>query len=144
MLECLILGDSIAVGVHNVAPQCAEYAVGGLNTWQWNKKFLKNDLSAKTVVISLGSNDHKYIKTQKELEVLRAKVQADNVYWVLPAGNLKASEVDIKDVQNIVYAIAHRYGDTVIPIKNVSPDRIHPAPNGYKQIAKDAHILNKT
>ena len=46
MLECLILGDSIAVGTANYRKECASYSVGGYNTWQWNRKFANHPLTA--------------------------------------------------------------------------------------------------
>jgi lysophospholipase L1-like esterase len=129
MLECLLLGDSIAVGLyHHVAP-CESLSKGGWNTWQWNRDYLKYDLTAQTVIISLGSNDHKGIKTQAELEQLRAKVTAGRVFWILPA---------IKpEVQRIVKVIAALHGDTVVPIDRLQPDGVHPSWAGYKQLAKD-------
>jgi hypothetical protein len=42
MLECLILGDSIAVGTHQFRPDCVSYSKGGWNTKQWNRDYLKN------------------------------------------------------------------------------------------------------
>lgn len=128
MLDCLILGDSIAVGTHQFRRECAAYAKGGWNTWQWNRDYLRNDLQAKTVIISLGSNDHSGIKTLKELETMRAKVKADKVFWILPA---------VKEpIQNIVKEIAQRYGDTVLPITRLQKDGIHPSWAGYKEIAE--------
>jgi hypothetical protein len=129
MIDCLVLGDSIAVGVyHHVAP-CESLSKGGWNTAQWNRDYLKYDLTANTVIISLGSNDHKGIKTQEELERLREKVTAGRVFWILPA---------IKpDIQRIVKMIAALYGDTVVPITRLQPDKIHPSWAGYKQIAKE-------
>ena len=79
MIDCLILGDSIAVGTHMVRTECAHYATGGLNSWQWNKKYKDVDLKAKSVIISLGTNDHQYVKTRKELEAMRARVKAERV-----------------------------------------------------------------
>jgi lysophospholipase L1-like esterase len=128
MLDCLILGDSIAVGTHRYRPECVAYAKGGWNTWQWNRDYLKNDLTAQTVIISLGSNDHKGVKTQAELEQLRAKVQAGRVFWILPA---------IKpDIQRIVKVVAALHGDTVVPITRLQPDGIHPSWAGYKEISE--------
>ena len=98
MLECLILGDSIAVGISMQRPECTTYAKGGINTWQWNNKYLIKDLAAKSVIISLGTNDHQYIKTKRELETTRQLIVADRVYWILPKNNLKASNVDILKV----------------------------------------------
>ena len=136
MIECLVLGDSIAVGLHQQLSRCDSLSKGGWNTWQWNRDYLKYDLSAKTVIISLGSNDHRYIKTQAELERLREKITAGRVFWVLPHGNLPAGGLPIEEVQRIIKMIAAIHGDTVIPITRVQRDNIHPSWEGYKQIAK--------
>jgi lysophospholipase L1-like esterase len=129
MLECLILGDSIAVGTHQARPECVAYAKGGWNTWQWNRDYLKNDLTAKTVIISLGSNDHKGVKTKAELRRIREKVGATaRVFWILPA---------IKpEIQATVNSMAEEYGDTVLPIPRLQKDGIHPSWAGYKQLAE--------
>jgi lysophospholipase L1-like esterase len=128
MLECLILGDSIAVGTHMQRPECVAYAKGGWNTWQWNRDYLNKDLTAKTVIISLGSNDHKGVKTRAELEKLRNKVQGDRVYWILPA---------IKpEIQDIVEDIANKNKDWIVKIPHLSTDGIHPSGRGYKKIAE--------
>ena len=130
MLDCLIVGDSIAVGTHQFKPECAVYAKGGINSKQWVDKNIKNmPLEAKTVIISLGSNDHKYIKTENELQTVRQLTKADRVYWILPA---------IKpDIQEIVKKVAAQYGDTVLPITSLQPDKVHPSWAGYKEIAKE-------
>lgn len=130
MLDCLIVGDSIAVGTHQFKPECAVYAKGGINSKQWLDKNVQNTpLQAKTVIISLGSNDHKYVKTESELLVIRQLTKAERVYWILPA---------IKpDIQEIVKKVAAQYGDTVLPITRLQPDGIHPSWAGYKQIAKE-------
>jgi lysophospholipase L1-like esterase len=135
MLECLILGDSIAVGTHMVRKECVSYAKSGWNSRQWNKNYLKNDLTAETVIISLGSNDHKHIHTEAELIKLREKVKGKRVFWILPAGNLKASQVSIQYIQLTVKEIADIYGDTVLPITRLSKDGIHPSWAGYKELA---------
>jgi lysophospholipase L1-like esterase len=131
MLDCLIVGDSIAVGTHQFKPECAVYAKGGINSKQWVDKNIQNTpLQAKTIIISLGSNDHKYVKTEGELQTVRQLTKADRVYWILPA---------IKpDIQEIVKKVAAQYGDTVLPITSLQPDKIHPSWAGYKQIAKEA------
>jgi lysophospholipase L1-like esterase len=131
MLDCLIVGDSIAVGTHQFKQECAVHAKGGINSKQWLDKNIQNTpLQAKTVIISLGSNDHKYIKTEAELQTIRQLTKADRVYWILPA---------IKpDIQAIVKRVAEQYGDTVLPITSLQPDGIHPSWAGYKKLAKDA------
>jgi lysophospholipase L1-like esterase len=135
MLECLILGDSIAVGTHQFRPECASYSKGGWNTKQWNRDYLNNDLTAKTVIISLGSNDHKYIETEDELIKLRNKVKGQRVFWILPAGNHPKSNVSIQYIQTLVRHIAKQYGDTVLPITRLQADGIHPSWAGYKELA---------
>jgi lysophospholipase L1-like esterase len=129
MIDCLILGDSIAVGTHQARPECVAYAKGGWNTWQWNRDYLKNDLTARTVIISLGSNDHKGVKTKAELQRIREKVGATaRVFWILPA---------IKpEIQAIVRDMAEEYRDTVLPITRLQKDGVHPSWAGYKQLAE--------
>lgn len=137
MLDCLIVGDSIAVGVANVRTECVSYAKGGINSRQWlNQNIGKTPLVAKSVIISLGSNDHKYINTESELRNIRQLTKADRVYWVLPAGNLKASEVSIQYIQLMVKEIAREHGDIVLPISSLQKDGIHPSWAGYKDLAE--------
>jgi lysophospholipase L1-like esterase len=137
MLECLIIGDSIAVGTANARPACVAYAKGGINSYQWvNQNINKTPLIAKTVIISLGSNDHKGVKTEKELETIRALTKADRVYWILPHGNHPKSNISIEDIQAIVKKVADRYGDIILPITRVQKDNIHPSWAGYKELAE--------
>ena len=135
MLECLILGDSIAVGIAQHRPECVSFAKGGINSWQFNNKNITKLKSAKTTIISLGSNDHKGVKTKRELETLREMVDTEIVFWILPHGNLKASNVDIEQIQTFIREIAADYRDVVLPITSISPDGIHPTGKGYKTLA---------
>lgn len=130
MLECLILGDSIAVGTHQFRKECAAVAKGGINSWQFNKTY-SGEFFSGNVIISLGSNDHQGVNTRKELENLRARVLAKNrVYWILPA---------IKpNIQAIVQDIAKKNGDIVLPITRLQPDGIHPSWAGYKELGDKA------
>jgi hypothetical protein len=137
MIDCMIVGDSIAVGIANVRTECVSYSKGGINSKQWvNQNIGKTPLVAKSVIISLGSNDHKYINTESELRTIRQLTKADRVYWVLPAGNLKASEVSIQYIQLTIKEIANEYGDIVLPISKLQKDGIHPSWAGYKDITE--------
>jgi hypothetical protein len=132
MIECLILGDSIAVGTHQFRPECVAYARGGINSWQWRKNYLErdqgNNLVAETIIISLGSNDHKGVKTLEEISRIRLAVKAKRVFWILPA---------IKpEIQVMIKEVALEFGDTVIPITRLQSDGIHPSWAGYKDISK--------
>jgi hypothetical protein len=130
MLDCLIVGDSIAVGSHQFRPECVAYARGGINSWQWNRQYGAKALGARTVIISLGSNDHDGVRTIWELQQMRDRVQADHVYWIMPA---------IKPhVQDMVRNVAASYGDTVLPITRLQKDGIHPSWAGYRELAVQA------
>jgi hypothetical protein len=135
MLDCLIVGDSIAVGTQQFAKECQLQGRGGINTWQFNRMY-PGSFYAETVIISLGSNDHQYVKTYDQLFEMRQRVGAKNVFWVLPAGNLKASNVPIERIQGFVQSIARYYGDTVLPIRGLQPDGIHPSWAGYRDIVE--------
>ncbi len=136
MLECLIIGDSIAVGTHKFRPECVAYAKGGINSYQWvNQNISKLPMQAKTVIISLGSNDHKYVKTVKELRTIRELTRADRVFWILPHGNHPKSDVSISDIQAMVKMVAEENNDIVLPITRVQTDNIHPSWAGYKELA---------
>jgi lysophospholipase L1-like esterase len=128
MLDCLIIGDSIAVGTSQVRTECVSYSKGGINSHQWVNQYIgKTPLQAKTVIISLGSNDHKYVKTESELETIRQLTKADRVYWILPA--IKPG------IQETVKKVAEKYGDTVLPITRLQKDGVHPSWAGYKELA---------
>jgi lysophospholipase L1-like esterase len=133
MLECLIVGDSIAVGVHQVRTECVAYATGGLNTWQWNKKYSNKVLASPVVIISLGTNDHKGVHTLKELSKTRANVTAQQVYWILPPCNNKFCKPIINE---IVETIARSHGDIIIKTDRLQKDGIHPSWAGYKELAE--------
>lgn len=133
MLDCMIIGDSIAVGTANVRQECVSHSVGGFNSWQWNKKFGKTDLAASTMIISLGTNDHSGVHTFKELSAMRARVTADRVFWIMPPCNDKFCK---EDVNAIVEIIARSRGDTIIKTDRVQKDSIHPSWAGYKELAE--------
>jgi lysophospholipase L1-like esterase len=132
MIECLIVGDSIAVGTAQQRPECVSLSQGGINSRDWNKKNAGNSVAASTVIISLGSNDTKDIRTIWELQTLRDKVKADRVYWIMPA---------IKPhVQKMVQVVADSYGDTVLPIISLQKDGVHPDTKGYRAIANSTRV----
>jgi len=139
MVDCLIIGDSIAVGTKQFRPDCVAVAKGGINSWQWRKQYIEGDQGAlplaETLIISLGSNDHKGVHTKAEISRIRTAVTGKRVYWILPHGNNIASGVDIKDIQAAVREVAEGFGDTVLPINRVQADNIHPSWAGYKEIA---------
>jgi lysophospholipase L1-like esterase len=137
MLECLILGDSIAVGVAQFRPECVAYAKGGINSWQWVNNNITKNLSANTVIISLGSNDHKGVKTVNELRTIRELTKAKRVFWILPSGVNPKNNVPVSDIQQMVRLVADEYSDIVLPITRLQADGIHPSTAGYKELANN-------
>lgn len=127
MLECLILGDSIGVGIQQHRHECASYAHVGWTSTKWNREYLNKDLSAQVVIISLGSNDWSEKVTKFELMRLREKVLADIVFWILPAMK--------PEIRNVVREVADMRGDLVVPITDISKDGVHPTSAGYKELA---------
>jgi hypothetical protein len=130
----MIVGDSIAVGVSMARPECVSYSKGGWNSWQWNKDYLAKATAqpAKTLIISLGANDHKGVKTEAELRKMRSSVKADRVFWISPGAERKPIP------QEAIEKIAKEYGDIILnrPMNHMSADGIHPTGKGYKELAE--------
>jgi lysophospholipase L1-like esterase len=132
MFECIIAGDSIGVGIANVKKECVAYVQGGINSYQWLNKNIKNTpMIANHVIISLGSNDHKYVKTEEELRTIRKLTKADRVYWVMPSDKFPAA-------QSAVWHVANENNDIILGTKRMQTDGVHPSWAGYKELAEKA------
>ena len=129
MIECAVIGDSIAQGVAQYRPECLGIARYGWTSAQWNRRWGSMELNAHSVIISLGSNDSPAVKSELELRAIRANAHSDRVFWILPANNVS--------MQRLIRQIALDWGDTVLPITQLSADRVHPTVTGYKQLAKE-------
>lgn len=127
MLECLIIGDSIAAGVAQHRPECVSHATVGITSRKWVDKNINKDLTAKTVIISLGSNDDQHINTIAELYTVRNFVRAEKVVWIVPATK-PAKQEDVKST-------AIMFRDAAIEIGSISKDNVHPTAKGYKELA---------
>ncbi len=134
MIDCMVIGDSIAVGTAMYRPECVSYSRGGWNSWQWNRDYLgiASSKNYKTVIVSLGANDHKGVKTEEELRKMRAGVKADRVFWISPGRERKPVP------QDAIERIAKEYNDVVLPrpADHMSADGIHPTGRGYKLLAE--------
>ena len=134
MIDCMIIGDSIAVGVSMARKECVSYSKGGWNSWQWNKDYLTKASAepVKTIIISLGANDHKGVKTEAELRKMRQAIKGARVFWISPGMERKPVP------QEAIERIAKEYGDTVLPRpkEHMSADGIHPTGRGYKLLAE--------
>lgn len=130
MIECIVAGDSIAVGVANVRKECVAYAKGGINSKQWLENNIGNmPLQARHVIISLGSNDAYVKNTEEELRKIRKLTNAERVFWVMPSTKFPTQ-------REAIWKIANEYHDTVLKTERMQADNVHPSWAGYKEIAK--------
>jgi hypothetical protein len=133
MLDCLILGDSIAVGVSQIRKECVAYVKSGINSrdfYNKHKTMLGEQKQVGTTIISIGPNDTKSIDTIKYANSIRENIKG-KVYWILPSETKKPEKFEIiKDV-------AKAWGDVVIerPKDKISGDGVHPTYAGYKELA---------
>jgi len=130
-MSCLIVGDSIAKGVSDLRKDCTVYAQSGISTLDWSKKWYgKIDLVADTVFISLGSNDQwrNFDDTADELYRIRNLFEGKRVIWALPANKVW--------VRDLIEEVAYEYGDIAIELRELSGDRVHPTPRGYRALAR--------
>jgi lysophospholipase L1-like esterase len=130
MIECLIAGDSIAVGIANVRKECVSYSKGGINSHQWlNKNIQNTPLQARHVIISLGSNDAYVKNTEEELRTIRKLTNAQRVYWVMPSNKFPKA-------QAAVWHVANENNDIILNTERYQADGVHPSWAGYKEIAE--------
>ncbi len=125
---CMILGDSLAVGVAAFRPNCLAVAQVGISSTVFvNTKGLDFE-PAQTALISLGANDWSPSSTLLNLRRLRAEVVANKVYWLIPHKS--------PQMRAAIIAAAADHGDFIIDTAPlVGPDDLHPTQSGYKKIA---------
>ena len=135
MLDCIILGDSIAWGIAMQRPECLAIAEKGVTSEMFKYETINNPEFTKkhwkTMVISLGTNDKHYDVTEIYLRILRERVKGDRVWWILPQPRFAKA-------RNAVRLVADTYGVQVleVPEKILDKDKIHPTIAGYKQLAE--------
>ena len=131
MIDCMIIGDSIAVGTAQFRPECVAYAQGGITSMGWTKKYSHTDLTANTVIISLGTNDWVKADTYAILMNIRTNIKGNaRVFWILP--NEESKPLIVHQVREV----AGHFNDTVLPTTRWQKDKIHPSWAGYKDIAE--------
>ena len=132
MIECLIIGDSIGVGISQVRTECSAIVKSGINSGKWKEVNINKLQPAKVMIISLGANDIKTHNTEDNIRQIRVAAKADKVYWILPNENLKPKAV--RDVTKV----ATEFGDIIIerPKTDMSADNVHPTGIGYRKLAE--------
>ena len=132
MIECLILGDSIAVGIGQMRPECVVVAKVGINSEDYANGLYRHFevVPAKKTIISLGSNDAN-VESYGPMLALREFIKGE-VIWILSSNN--------EESRFAALTIAKQFGDSVVDTRAypLSKDKVHPTTTGYKLIASEA------
>lgn len=120
-MNCLVAGDSIALGLSDHIPGCVVNAKAGLPSGD----IVERVKAADVTVLSAGSNDPHNPRLVDNLKAMRAKA-CGRVVWVVPANHTAAAAVSRIAMANRDKIVAFVPG----------PDRIHPA--SYSNLA--AHV----
>lgn len=122
-MDCLAVGDSIAVGVGQAAKCVVNAKVGASSSYIANHVV---STQKNITIISAGSNDPNNPNLISNLEKIRKKIKSPTVVWILPY-NRKAAA--------IVKKVANRYGDRYIDLVSVKTrDGVHPS--SYRDLIK--------
>ena len=129
MTLCVILGDSIAVGVGQMRPECETTARVGISSGAFVRTLLSAaHRTADSVVISLGVNDDPAAHTLDNLRQMRADLHVRTATWLLPG--LKPG------VRQAIQTVAAENHDRLVDTRaEAGPDHLHPTAAGYRQIA---------
>ncbi|NHR04451.1 hypothetical protein HA052_04500 [Chromobacterium haemolyticum] len=123
--DCLVLGDSLAVGISRGLPGCVAQAKVGRTTRQ--NIAVAPGQPFQVIVISTGSNDKDRVSLE-ELRSLRLRLQARTVVWVIPSAQFRAAAY--------VQFVAREFGDLTQPVDSVlGPDNVHPTRTGYRRLS---------
>lgn len=125
MIECLFIGDSIAVGVATYATECQLQGKIGITSSVYANTFTVKE--SKTTIISLGSNDIGY-DPYDDMKRIRETILHD-VIWLISANSKEGAIAALR--------VANEYGDTVVDVSSVelSSDGVHPSADGLRQLA---------
>lgn len=127
-MTCIILGDSLAVGVAAFAPRCESRAWPGVGTADFLRRNIANS-SGDRVLISLGANDRPEAATVETLIQIRTAIAARLVFWLLPGRPEHA--------RRAIARVARSFGDTMIDTAPVAgDDRVHLPSRAYQALAR--------
>jgi hypothetical protein len=111
-MDCVIIGDSIAQGIGQLAQTCATHAKVGASSSYITRFRQQGD----TTIISAGSNDPYSAKLLENLRKIRKRIFG-HVVWILPYNRHAASQV----------RKAAKPGDVLVDLKRCpTRDRVHP------------------
>lgn len=122
---CLVIGDSIAVKLGPLRPNCTVVARGGITSDEVLAMAPANT-GFRTVIVSMGSNDAWANPVTGNLATLRKKYPSASFSWIAPR----------RDRHGLaVVAFAKQRGDRVVRLADFpSRDTMHP--DNYTDVAK--------
>lgn len=130
---CILIGDSIIVGLRVFFPDCTFIAAVGVNTPTMTRRLQEhpalNGAQWPLAVVSLGSNDKAGFVLRQNLTILRRHLPAYNIVFVKPA--LPAQGADVA-------AIAK---DWDFPLVSFVPAKDGVHPQSYALLARDIKAL---
>jgi len=123
-MDCVYIGDSIAVGLHQLDHQCEVRAKIGANS-DFITRHFSNAKNKSYVIVSMGSNGPHNKNNLENARKLRRSITADFVIWILPYDRTAAAAIK---------SVAIQFQDGYVDLKPYkSKDGLHPA---YKPVAK--------
>ncbi len=134
-MNCMVMGDSIAVGIAWAMPDCRRQVKSAITSTPYLQTFAVK-LNADLVVISLGANDW-HLGTYDNLRRLRAGITARRVVWLLP--NIRRP-----GVRDAIERVSEEHGDRWIDTTPYAGggDHVHPTMGGYRTIAARARGMD--
>ena len=134
MLDCIVVGDSIGLGVSQLVRECdRDVQISRTIAMQLSRPTPINTV----VVISIGSNDVGLAADTitEQLQQLRDKYMGSIVVWVKPRNN-EAARIAID-------TLANRYHDGIVDSKKFfSADGVHPY--SYAALAADVRTVKNS
>lgn len=127
-MDCAILGDQMVQALSQVRPHCEQRVVPQITTREFVHRFTQ-PISARHVLISLGTNDGAGLHLKQDLRVVRGRIINAQVTWLLSASNTQAAQMAAQ--------VAREHGDRVIQITQVmAPDGRNISPAGYNRLSQ--------
>lgn len=123
-MDCVVMGDSIAVGIQQHT-HCFKQAAIGRSASQQAAMAYK--ITVDTTVISLGSNNPTHPELLRDLRRIRFLINSRKVIWVIPYHRYAAEAVR---------RVAAENRDGLLDLANYKTfDKVHPA--NYREVARE-------
>ena len=130
MMDCVYIGDSIAVGLQQREPSCGIYAKVGADT-DFIVKHYSGTKAVGHAVISMGSNAPMNPRNYQNAMKLRKSLDVDFVVWILPYNRTAAAAIR---------KVAQQFPDAIVDLGALgipSNDRVHPNYRKTSDIVQD-------